>query len=72
MVFFATHVDKVSVGQSFLSPPPPIFYCTIVFFFRHQQTDSGNLPPALEEVKAISGYFNLVSREYKDNKGKIR
>ncbi len=29
----------------------------------------GNFPRALEEIKSKSTYFNVVSREYKDNEG---
>ena len=33
------------------------------------QTNSGDLPGALEEIKSHASYFNVIAREYKDNKG---
>ena len=39
------------------------------FMVECDSENCGDLPKALEEVKGIAKYFNVISREYKDNAG---
>ena len=39
------------------------------FIVECDSENCGDLPNALEEIKGIAKYFNVISREYKDNAG---